>query len=42
MRFTEQGEELLMKVVLGTVEEGTVESMPKLDGRKMIMFLKPK
>ena len=42
MKFTNQGEELLMKVAMGIEEEGAVESMPKLEGRKMIMFLKPK
>jgi translation initiation factor IF-3 len=40
--FKEQGEILLLKLAQGLEEIGVVESMPKLEGKRMIMFIAPK
>ena len=40
--FKEQGEVLLLKLATELEEYGIVESMPKLEGKRMIMFLSPK
>ena len=42
MMFKERGEKLLLKLALDLDEYATVESLPKMDGRKMNLFLKPK
>jgi len=40
--FKEQGEILLLKLAQALEECGVVESMPKLEGKKMIMLIAPK
>ena len=40
--FKEKGEILLLKLAQALEEVATVESMPKLEGKKMIMMLAPK
>ena len=40
--FKEQGEALLAKLALELDEVGKVEQMPKLEGKRMIMFISPK
>lgn len=40
--FKEQGEILLLKLATALEELGTVEQMPKLEGKRMTMFISPK
>ncbi len=40
--FKEQGEILLLKLAQELEEVGIVEQMPKLEGKRMIMFIAPK
>jgi translation initiation factor IF-3 len=40
--FKEKGEILLLKLAQSLEEIATVESMPKMEGKRMIMFLAPK
>ena len=40
--FKERGEILLLKFAQDLEEFGVVESMPKLEGKRMIMFIIPK
>ena len=40
--FKEKGEILLLKLAQSLEEYGVVESMPKLEGKKMIMIITPK
>lgn len=40
--FKEKGEILLLKLAQSLEDYGVVESMPKLEGKKMIMMLAPK
>ena len=40
--FKEQGEILLLKLAQALEDYGVVESMPKLEGKKMIMLIAPK
>ena len=40
--FKEKGEILLLKLAQSLDEYGSVESMPKLEGKKMIMIIAPK
>ena len=40
--FKERGEILLLKMAQALEDIATVESLPKLEGKKMIMFLAPK
>lgn len=40
--FKEQGEILLLKLATALEELGTVEQMPKLEGKRMIMMISPK
>lgn len=40
--FKEKGEILLLKLAQHLEDYGTVESMPKLEGKKMIMIIAPK
>jgi len=40
--FKEQGEILLLKLAQALEEYGIVESMPKLEGKRMIMLIAPK
>ena len=40
--FKEQGEILLLKLAQKLEEFGVVESMPKLEGKRMIMLIAPK
>ena len=40
--FKEQGQILLLKLAQELEEHGKVEQMPKLEGKRMIMFISPK
>lgn len=40
--FKEQGEILLLKLATGLEDVGTVEQLPKLEGKRMTMFISPK
>jgi len=40
--FKERGELLLLKMAEKLTELGSIEQMPKLEGRRMIMFISPK
>ncbi len=40
--FKDQGQILLLKLAQGLEEIATVESMPKMEGKRMIMMLAPK
>ena len=40
--FQEQGQILLLKLAQALEEVATVESMPKMEGKRMIMMLAPK
>ncbi|MFP3860053.1 MAG: translation initiation factor IF-3 [Bacteroidales bacterium] len=40
--FKEQGEILLLRLARDLEEYGTVEKMPKLEGKRMTMFIAPK
>jgi len=40
--FKEQGEILLLRLAQDVEEFGKVEQMPKLEGKRMIMFIAPK
>lgn len=42
MNYTASGKEVLEKFALAVEEVGTVERVPKLEGRSMIMILNPK
>ena len=40
--FKEQGEILLLKLATGLEDIGSVEQLPKLEGKRMTMFISPK
>ncbi|MCH9823312.1 MAG: translation initiation factor IF-3, partial [Bacteroidetes bacterium] len=40
--FKERGEILLLKLAQELADIGDVESLPKMEGKRMIMFLAPK
>ncbi|MAX79554.1 MAG: translation initiation factor IF-3 [Crocinitomicaceae bacterium] len=40
--FKDKGQILLLKLAQDLEEYGTVESMPKMEGKRMIMFIAPK
>ena len=40
--FKEQGQILLLKLAQELEEYGKVEQLPKLEGKRMIMFIAPK
>ncbi|SVE01773.1 uncharacterized protein METZ01_LOCUS454627, partial [marine metagenome] len=40
--FKENGEILLLRLAQALEEYGVVESMPKLEGKRMIMLIAPK
>ena len=40
--FKEQGEILLLKLATGLEDIGTVEQLPKLEGKRMTMYISPK
>lgn len=40
--FKEQGEILLLKLATGLEDFGVVEQLPKLEGKRMTMFISPK
>lgn len=42
MQFQEKGQIMLLKLAEQLEDVGIVESMPKMEGNKMIMFIKPK
>ena len=41
IQFADQGEKLLLRFVLALEEYGRAESMPKLEGKRMIMMIAP-
>lgn len=41
MAFKDRGEKLLVQLAVDLEDYATVESMPKMEGRKMLLFLKP-
>lgn len=41
IQFTEQGEKLLLRFVMELEEFGKAETMPKLEGKRMIMMIAP-
>jgi len=42
MNFKEQGEEILLKLAVELEEYGVAENVPKMEGYRMTIFLKPK
>lgn len=40
--YKDQGQELLLRLAVDLEEYGKVEQMPKLEGKRMIMFIAPK
>lgn len=42
MKYKEKGEIILLKLADQLEDVGVVESMPKMEGNKMIMYIKPK
>lgn len=40
--FKEQGEVVLLKLAQALEDRGTVEQLPKMDGKRMFMFIAPK
>lgn len=42
MAFQDRGEKMLLELAVNLEDYGVVESMPKMEGRKMNMFIKPK
>ena len=40
--FKEQGQILLLRLAQDLEEHGKVEQLPKLEGKRMIMFIAPK
>jgi translation initiation factor IF-3 len=42
MVHVDKGQELLLKLILEVEEHGTAEALPKLEGKKMFVTLKPK
>lgn len=40
--FKERGEILLLKFAQALEDYGTIEGMPKLEGKRMTMFINPK
>jgi len=40
--FKDKGEKLLLELALAMEELGTMEAMPKLEGKRMTIFIKPK
>ena len=42
MVHIDKGQELLLKLILEVEEHGTAEALPKLEGKKMFVTLKPK
>jgi translation initiation factor IF-3 len=42
MAYKDKGTEVLYKLAVALEEYGTVESPAKMDGKKMIMFMRPK
>jgi len=40
--FKEQGEILLLKLATGLEDFGAVEQLPKLEGKRMTMYISPK
>lgn len=42
MAFVDKGKELMLKLIVSVEEHGAAESMPKLEGKKMLCTLKPK
>ncbi len=41
IQFSDQGEKLLLRFVLALEDYGRAESMPKLEGKRMIMMIAP-
>jgi translation initiation factor IF-3 len=42
MVYKERGEKILLELAIKLEDVADVESMPKIEGRKMLMYLKPK
>jgi translation initiation factor IF-3 len=42
MAFVDKGQELMLKLILNLEDHGSAESIPKLEGKKLISTLKPK
>ena len=42
MAFVSKGEELMLNLILKLTDFGTAEAMPKLEGKKMFVNIKPK
>ena len=42
MAFVDKGQELMLKLIVDLEDYGSAESIPKLDGKKLISNLKPK
>jgi translation initiation factor IF-3 len=42
MAYVAKGEALILKLMLAVTEHGVAEAMPKLDGKKMFVTLRPK
>jgi translation initiation factor IF-3 len=42
MAFVTKGEELILNMILSVKDYGTAEEMPKLEGKKMFVVIRPK
>ena len=42
MAFVDKGQELMLKLILSIEDFGSAESVPKMEGKKMISTIKPK
>jgi translation initiation factor IF-3 len=42
MAFVDKGQELMLKLILNLEDYGSAESIPKLEGKKLISTIKPK
>ena len=42
MAFVDKGQELMLKMILSVEDYGSAEAMPKLEGKKMLCYIKPK
>jgi translation initiation factor IF-3 len=42
MAFVSKGEQLMLNLILKLTDFGTAEAMPKLEGKKMFVSIRPK
>jgi translation initiation factor IF-3 len=42
MMFVDKGKELMLKLIVDLENFGTAESLPKLEGKQLLIYLKPK